>query len=83
MNVKKTIPQSWHISNGNFTTYDAGEIELIFPEFSFPKAAQFEPNIIYLPENAPKPQYDLIIWTESIKKLNIIIDFDQKHPCPQ
>ena len=64
---KKLVPQSWHTSNGDFTTYDAGEIELIFPEFSSSKAAQFEPDIIYFPENAPKPQYDMIIGTENVK----------------
>ena len=67
--------ESWHTSNGNFTTYEAGEIELIFPKFSSSKAAQFEPDIIYFSENTPKPQYDLIIGTES---LNVILDFEQK-----
>ena len=67
----------WHTSNGDFATFDTGEVELIFPEFSSSKSARFEPDIIYLDENAKKPQYDLIIGTESLEKLNVIMDFSQ------
>ena len=76
---KKLVPQCWHTSNGDFATYDAGEIELVFPEFSSSKSARFEPDIIYLPENAQKPHYDMIIGTESLEKLNVIMDFEKKN----
>ena len=74
---KKLVPQSWHTSNGDFTTYDAREIELIFSEFSSSKVAHFEPDIVCLPKDAPKPQYDMIIGTESLKKLGVVLDADK------
>ena len=67
----------WHRSNGDFATFDTGEVELIFPEFSSSKLAQFEPDIIYIDGNFREPQYDLIIGTESLKKLEVIMDFSQ------
>jgi hypothetical protein len=60
-----------------FQTKRQAEIELNFFEYSDIKWYLVEPDIVKYDKNN-KPQYDLILGVETIKKYGIIIDFKDK-----
>jgi hypothetical protein len=68
---KRLVPQSWNTSNGKFQTKQKAEIELNFFEYSDSKRYFAEPDIIEYNRNN-KPQYDLILGVENMKKYGII-----------
>ncbi len=75
--LKRLVPQLWNISNGIFQTKRKAGIELNFFECSDGKSFFVEPDVVKYSENN-KPQYDLILGTETTKKLDIILDFKAK-----
>jgi hypothetical protein len=71
---KKLVPLSWSTSNGIFQTKCKARVELNFFDYSDIKRYYSEPNEIENEGNS-KPQYDLILGTETIKELGIVLDF--------
>jgi hypothetical protein len=74
---KSLVPQSWNTSNGMFQTKRKAEIELNFFEYYNSKRYLAKPNIAMYDKNN-KPQYDLILGVETMKKYGIILDFKDK-----
>ena len=70
--------QTWHTSMGIFRTEKQGDLDVVFPEFSNSKRIHIEPDIIDIADDAPEPMFDLIIGTETMKKLDCILDFKNK-----
>lgn len=60
-----------HTSVGIFRTEKQGDLDVVFPEFSNSKR-------IHIIDDAPEPMFDLIIGTETMKKLDCILDFKNK-----
>jgi hypothetical protein len=75
--LKKLIPQSWNTSNRRFPTKRKAEIELNLFEYSNNKRYLVEPDIVEY-DKINKPQYDLILGVETMKKYGIILDFKDK-----
>jgi hypothetical protein len=74
---KRLVPQTWNTSNEMFQTKRKAEIELNFFEYSDSKRYLAEHDIIEYDKNN-KPQYDLILGVETMKKYGIILDFKDK-----
>jgi hypothetical protein len=74
---KGMVPQSWNTSNGVFQTKRKAEIELNFFEYSNSKRYLAEPDIIEYDKNN-RPQYDLILGVETMKKYGVILDLKDK-----
>ncbi len=71
--LKRLDPQSWNTLNGIFQTKQKARVELIFFEYSDSKRYYSEPDAVeYKKDN--RPQYDLILGTETTKKLGIVLD---------
>ena len=70
--------QTWHTSMGIFRTEKQGDLDVVFPEFSNSKRIHIEPDIIDIADDAPEPMFDLIIGTETMQKLDCILDFKNK-----
>ncbi len=52
-------------------------MELNFFEYSDSKGVHLEPNVVEYDKDS-KPQYDLILSTETMKELGIILNFIEK-----
>jgi hypothetical protein len=74
---KRLVPQSWNTLNGRFPTKRKAEIELNFFEYSDSKRFLAEPDIIQY-NKTNKPQYDLILGVQTMKKYGIILDCKHK-----
>jgi hypothetical protein len=74
---KRLVPQLWNTSNGMFQTKCKAEIELNFFEYSNRKRYLAEPDIVEYDKNN-RPQYDLIIGVNTMKRYGIILDFKNK-----
>jgi hypothetical protein len=74
---KRLVPQSWNTSNGIFQTKQKAMIELNFCEYSNSKRHLVEPDVVEY-DKGSKPQYDLILGTETMKELDIVLDFKAK-----
>jgi hypothetical protein len=74
---KRLVPQLWNTLNGMFQTKHKAEIELSFFEYSDSKRYLAEPDIVEYDKNN-KPQYDLILGVQTMKKYGIILDFKDK-----
>ena len=76
---KHIAPQRWRTSNGTFVTDKVGHnLEFIFPEFSESRMVTISPDIFELPKTSPQPAFDLIIGIETMTKLGVILNFDDK-----
>jgi hypothetical protein len=74
---KRLVPQSWNTLNGIFQMWHKVRVELNFFEYSDSKRFHVEPDVVkYNKDN--KPQYDLILGTETMKELGIILNFRDK-----
>ncbi len=71
---KRLVPQSWNTSNGMFQTKRKAEIELNFFEYSDTKRYLAEPDMVEYNKNN-RPNYDLILGVNTMKKYGIILDF--------
>ena len=74
---KRLVPQSWNTSNGIFHTKLKARVELNFFDYSDSKRYYAEPDVVKYDEDS-KPQYDLILGTETMKELGIMLDFKPK-----
>jgi hypothetical protein len=74
---KKLVPQLWNTLNEIFQSKGKARIELNFFEYSDSKKFYSEPDVVEY-NRGSKPQYDLIIGTETMKKLGIVLDFKAK-----
>jgi hypothetical protein len=63
--------------NGIFQTKGKAQIELNFFEYSKSKRFYAEPDVVEYDKDS-KPQYDLILGTETMKELGIILNFKDK-----
>ena len=64
--LKKPVPQSWDTSNGIFQNKCKARVELNFFNYSDSKRYYSEPDVVEYEKNS-KPQYDLILGTETMK----------------
>jgi hypothetical protein len=74
---KRLVPQLWNTLNGMFQTKHEAEIELNFFEYSDSKRFLVEPDIAEY-DKIDKPQHDLILGVNTMKKYGIILDFKDK-----
>ncbi len=71
---KRLVPQLWNTLNGIFQMWRKARVELNFFGYSNSKRFHMDPNVVeYNKDN--KPQYDLILGTETMKELGIILNF--------
>ena len=67
------------MSNGTFVTDKMGDnLDCMFPEFSESKMLSISPDIFELPKMSPQPAYDLIIGVETMTKLGMVLNFNDK-----
>ncbi len=74
---KRLVPQSWNTLNEIFQTKHKARIELNFFECSDSKRYYSESDVVEY-EKGSRPQYDLILVTETMKELGIVLDFKAK-----
>ena len=75
----RIAPQRWRTSSGTFITDKVGDnLEFIFPEFSESRMVTISPDIFELPKTSPQPAFDLIIGIETMTKLGMVLNFDDK-----
>jgi hypothetical protein len=74
---KWLVPQLWNTLNGIFQAKHKTRVELNFFEYSDSKRYYSEPDVVEY-EKGSRPQYDLILGTETMKKLGIMLDFKVK-----
>jgi hypothetical protein len=77
---KRLVPQSLNTSNGIFQKKRKARIELNFFEYYDSKRYYSEPDVVEYNKGS-KPQYDLILSTETTKELGIVLDFKAKKRC--
>ena len=53
-------------------------LELIFPEFSESRMVTISPDIYEPPKMSLQPAFDLIIGIETMTKLGVVLNFDDK-----
>jgi hypothetical protein len=75
---KRLVPQSWNTLNGIFQTKHKGRVELNFFEYSDSKRYYSEPDVVVEYKKGIKPQYNLIIGTETMIELGNMLEFIAK-----
>jgi hypothetical protein len=75
--LKRLVPQSWNTLNGIFQMWRKAQVELNFFEYSDSKRFYAEPDVVEYNKDI-KPQYDLILGTETMKEFGIILNFRDK-----
>jgi hypothetical protein len=77
--LTRQVPKTWHTSNGDFQTKGQGDIQLKFFQYSNSKRVHVQPDIVeYDGTTVEKPEFDLIIGTQTLDELGIILDFKHK-----
>jgi hypothetical protein len=71
---KRLVPQLWNTSNGIFQTWCKARVELNFFKYSDSKRFHVEPDVVKYDKDS-KPQYDLILGTNTMKESGIILNF--------
>ncbi len=71
---KRLVPKSWNTPNGIFQTWRKAQPELNFFEYSDSKRFYMEPDVVEYNKDS-KPQYGLILGTETMKEFGIILNF--------
>ncbi len=74
---KRLVPQLWNTMNEIFQMRHKARVELNFFEYSDNKRFHVEPDVVEYNKDS-KPQYDLILGTETMKELGIILNFRDK-----
>jgi hypothetical protein len=74
---KRLVPQSSNTLNGIFQTWCKARLELNFFKYSDSKRFHVEPDVVKYNKDS-KPQYDLILGTETMKEFSIILNFRDK-----
>ncbi len=73
--LKRLVPQSWNTLNGISHTKHKARVELNFFDYSDSKRYSYaEPDVVKYDKDS-RPQYDLILDTETMKELGIMLDF--------
>jgi hypothetical protein len=75
--LKRLVSQSWNTLNGIFQTWRKSWMKLNFFEYSDSKRFYAEPDMVEYNDDS-KPQYDLILGTETMKEFGIILNFRDK-----
>jgi hypothetical protein len=75
--LKRLVPQSWNTLNGIFQMRGKARVELNFFKYSYSKRFHVELNVVEYNQDS-KPQFDLILGTETMKELGIILNFRDK-----
>ncbi len=75
--LKRLVPQSWNTLNGIFQTKRKARVELNFFVYSDSKRYYSEPDMVKYKKGS-RPQYNLILCTETMKELSILQDFKTK-----
>jgi hypothetical protein len=76
--VKRVVPQSWGTSNGTFVTDKVDDIEVSFVKYSAIKKVCLQPDILKYSPGDQAPMYDLIIGKQTMHKLGVKLDFQEK-----
>jgi hypothetical protein len=71
---KRLVPQSWNTLNGIFQMWHKARVELKCFKYSDSKRFHMEPDEVEYDKDS-KPQYDLILGTETVKTLGVILKF--------
>jgi hypothetical protein len=72
--LKRLVSQLWNTLNGIFQTWHKARVELNFIKYSDSKRYHVEPDVVeYNKYN--RPQYDLILGTETMKEFDIILNY--------
>jgi hypothetical protein len=74
---KRLVPQSWSTFSWIFQTKCTARVELNFFDYFDSKRYYSEPTVVEYEKNS-KPQYDLILGTQTMKELDIMLDFKAK-----
>ncbi len=74
---KRLVLQSWYTSYGIYQTWRNARVELNFFEYSDSKWFHMEPDVVEYDKDR-RPQYDLILGTETMTELGIILKFRHK-----
>ncbi len=74
---KRLVPQSWDTLNGIFQMQCKARVVLNFFEYTDSKRFRVEPDVVKYNKDG-KPQCDLILGTETMKELDIILNFRDK-----
>jgi hypothetical protein len=74
---KRLVPQSWITLNGIFQTKLKARVELNFFEHSVSKRYYSEPDVVEYKKGS-RPQYDLILGTQTMNELGIVLDLKAK-----
>jgi hypothetical protein len=73
----RLVPQLWNTLNEIFQTHCKARVELNFFKYSDSKRFYAEPDVVEYDKDS-KPQYDLILGTETMKEFDIILNFKDK-----
>ena len=77
--LARKVPNSWHMSNGSFSTKERSEVSLKIFEYSNSKELLVTPDIVEYDKNKmTKPVYDLILGCKTMKELGIVLDFQTR-----
>ena len=72
----RQVPKSWHTSNGTFHTHGRGKLKIKFHDYSASREYLVQPDIVeYDGMKMSKPGFDLILGTNTLKKLGIVLNF--------
>jgi hypothetical protein len=74
---KRLVPQSWNTLNGILQTRRKAPVELNIFKYSDSKRYHVEPDVVEYEQNN-RPQYDLILGTETMKEFGIILNIRDK-----
>ncbi len=74
---KRLVPLLWNILNKIFQTKCKARMELNFFEYCDSKTFFAEQDVVEYSKNN-RPQYDLILGTNTTKELGIVLDFNAK-----
>ena len=75
--LTRQTPMSWRTSNGIFHTKGKGSFQVNFFEYSKSKFVTLQPEIVEF-ETSNKPDFDLIIGTNTMEAIGIILNFVYK-----
>jgi hypothetical protein len=75
--LKRLVPQSWNTLKRIFQMQRKARVEPNFFEYSDSKRYHVEPDVVKYDKDS-KPQYDLILGTETMKEFGIILNFRDK-----
>ena len=77
--LTRQVPKSWLTSNESFLTKGRAEVNLKFFEYSNSKQILVTPDVVeYDGKKMAKPAFDLILGVNTLRELEIVLDFRTK-----